>query len=250
MMGETVNLELSSKRVVVTGGTRGIGRAVVLGFAAAGATVHTCGHSESAAAESLRTELKAFGEGHVVDVADIGDRRAAAAFARRAAAALGGIDVLVNNAGVVSHSTVDSMDDAEWDRVLETNLGGTMAVTRAALPSLGAGASVVHVASAVASVGMVGRTHYTASKAAVVGFNRSLCKELGPRGVRSNVVAPGIIETDQATGLTPEIRARYEKLAALQRLGTAQDVADVVLFLGSDLSRFVSGQTIVVDGGI
>ena len=245
-----MDLDVSGKRVVLTGGTRGIGRATALAFAAAGAAVYTCGHTESAAAESLRTQLKEFGDGHVVDVADIGDRAAAAAFVRRAAGALGGIDVLVNNAGVVSHTTLDAMNDEEWDRILETNLGGTMAVTRAALPALSDGSSIVHVASAVATVGMVARTHYTASKAAVVGFNRSLCKEVGPRGVRSNVVAPGIIETDQAAGMTPEVRARYEKLAALQRLGTAEDVADVVLFLGSDLSRFVSGQTIVIDGGI
>jgi 3-oxoacyl-[acyl-carrier protein] reductase len=99
-------------------------------------------------------------------------------------------------------------------------------------------------------VGMVGRTHYTASKTGVIGFTRSLCKELGPRGIRANAVAPGIIETDQAAGLTPEQRARYSNLAALARLGAPEDIADVVLFLASDLSRFVSGVTMNVDGGI
>jgi 3-oxoacyl-[acyl-carrier protein] reductase len=242
-----VDTEVSAKRVVVTGGTRGIGRAVVLAFAANGARVYTCGRTESAAARGLREEL---GAGHTVDVADMADPAACRGFVDRAWETLGGIDVLVNNAGAVSHRTLVEMDDGEWDRILDTNLRGTMAVTRAALPALSDGAAIVHVASAVATVGMVGRTHYTASKAAVVGFNRSLCKEVGPRGIRTNVVAPGIIETDQAAGLTPEARKRYEQLAALQRLGTPEDVAGVVLFLASDRSRFVSGQTLVVDGGI
>jgi len=245
-----VDGDVRAKRVVVTGGTRGIGRAVVLAFAANGARVHTCGRTESSAAAGLREELAELGSGHVVDVADMADPAACRAFVDRAWHQLGGIDVLVNNAGAVSHRTLVEMDDEEWDRILDTNLRGTMAVTRAALPALSDGAAIVHVASAVASVGMVGRTHYTASKAAIVGFNRSLCKEVGPRGIRTNVVAPGIIETDQAAGLTPEARKRYEQLAALQRLGTPEDVAGVVLFLASDRSRFVSGQTLVVDGGI
>jgi NAD(P)-dependent dehydrogenase (short-subunit alcohol dehydrogenase family) len=97
---------------------------------------------------------------------------------------------------------------------------------------------------------MVGRTHYTASKAGVVGFNRSLCKEVGERGIRANVIAPGIIETDQVGGLSPEVRRRYEQLAALGRLGRPEDVAAAAVWLASDLSRFVSGTTVVVDGGI
>jgi 3-oxoacyl-[acyl-carrier protein] reductase len=242
-----MNGDVRGRRVVVTGGTRGIGRAVVLAFAAGGATVYTCGRTESAAAAGLRAEL---GPGHVVDVADMAHVEACRGFVERAVRQLGGIDVLVNNAGVVSHRTLAELDDDEWTRVLDTNLRGTMAVTRAALPALRDGASVVQVASAVATVGLAGRTHYTASKAAVVGFNRSLCKEVGPRGIRCNVVAPGIIDTDQAADLPPEVRKRYEQLAALQRLGTPEDVAAVILFLGSDLSRFVSGQTLVVDGGI
>ena len=112
------------------------------------------------------------------------------------------------------------------------------------------GASIVNVASGVAMVGMVGRVAYTASKAGVLGLTRSLCKELGPRGIRVNAIAPGIIETDQVSGLTAEQHSRYEKLAALSRLGQPEDVAGVVLFLASDLARFVSGATIYVDGGI
>jgi 3-oxoacyl-[acyl-carrier protein] reductase len=245
-----MSIELKGKRVLVTGGTRGIGRAIALTFAGEGATVHTCGRSEGDAAAALRTEFAELGGEHVVHVADVADPAQCRALVERTTGALGGIDILVNNAGVVSHRTLDELDGDEWSRVIDTNLRGTFEITRAALPAMGEGGSIVNIASAVATVGMVGRTHYTASKAAIFGFTRSLCKEAGPRGIRANVVAPGIIETDQASGLTGEVRKRYEALAALGRLGTPQDVADVVLFLGSDGARFVSGQTIVVDGGI
>jgi 3-oxoacyl-[acyl-carrier protein] reductase len=123
-------------------------------------------------------------------------------------------------------------------------------VIRELLDSMPEGTSIINVGSAVAMVGMVGRTAYTASKGGVLGFTRSLCKELGPRGIRVNAIAPGIIETHQVAGLTAEQRSRYEKLAALSRLGQPEDIAGVVLFLASDLSRFVSGATIYVDGGI
>jgi 3-oxoacyl-[acyl-carrier protein] reductase len=123
-------------------------------------------------------------------------------------------------------------------------------VTKSLVDAIPSGGSVINVTSAVAMRGMVGRTHYTASKTGVIGFTRSLCKELGPRNIRVNAIAPGIIETDQASGLTPEGRTRYASLAALARLGQPDDIADVAVFLASDLSRFVSGQVINVDGGI
>ncbi|MEV8635675.1 3-oxoacyl-ACP reductase family protein [Streptosporangium sp. NPDC051023] len=242
--------DLKGKRVLVTGGTRGIGRAIVLAFAAGGATVHTCGRTEGEAAAALRADLAGYGGDHAVHAADVAVPAQCRLLVAAATEALGGIDVLVNNAGVVSHHTLDDLDGDEWSRVIDTNLRGTFEVTKAALPSMGEGGSIINIASAVAMIGMVARTHYTASKAAIYGFTRSLCKEAGPRGIRANVVAPGIIETDQAAGLTGDVRKRYEALAALGRLGTPEDVADVVVFLAGDAARFVSGQTIVVDGGI
>jgi 3-oxoacyl-[acyl-carrier protein] reductase len=245
-----MDLNLHGKNVLVTGGTRGIGRAVVLGFARQGANVWTCYRTERPEVDSLRQELAAVGGDHHVEQADVGDPVQARELVARAVKALGGLDVIVHNAGVVSHATLADLEPSEWDRVLDVNLRAPYEITRAALPHLQAGASVISVASAVAAVGMAGRTHYTASKAAMIGFNRSLSRELGPKGVRVNAVAPGIIDTDQTSGLTPKVRARYENLAALGRLGTGQDVANTVLFLASDLAGFVAGQTLVVDGGI
>ncbi len=238
------------KRVLVTGGTRGIGRAIVLAFAESGARVYTCGRTQGPAQEELRRELAKWGDDHVVSTVDIARPGAGRELVEGAVSALDGLDVVVNNAGVVSHRTLDQLDGREWDRVLDTNLRAVYEVCRAAVPHLPSGGAIVNVSSAVAMLGMVARTHYTAAKAGMLGFTRSLCKEVGPRGIRANVVAPGIIDTDQTAGLPPATRERYEQLAALRRLGTPRDVADVVLFLASDRARFVSGQTIVVDGGI
>ena len=246
----TVDLGLRGKRALVTGGARGIGRAIALALAEQGASVAVCHAQSSAAAEELQTSLARLRNGSYVARADVADDDAVAALIRGVHDRLGGLDVLVNNAGVVSHRALEELERAEWQRVLDTNLTGMYLVTRAALPLLAPGASIVNIASAVALVGMRARTHYTASKAGVLGLTRSLCKELGGRQIRVNAICPGIIETDQVAGLTPEQRSRYASLAALNRLGQPSDVSEAVLFLASDLSRFVSGVTINVDGGI
>ena len=245
-----MNLDLSGKRALVTGGSRGIGRSIVLALAAQGASVAACYQRESEAVTSLAAELERLGnDSHVVQ-ADVSDAAAVARLAGDVRERFGRVDVLVNNAGVVSHATLDGMALEEWQRVLHVNLTGLFLVTQAVLDLIPAGGSVINVTSAVALRGMVGRTHYTASKAGIIGFTRSLCKELGPRDIRVNAIAPGIIETDQVSGLTPEGRARYGNLTALGRLGHPDEIAGVALFLASDLSRYVSGMTINVDGGI
>jgi NAD(P)-dependent dehydrogenase (short-subunit alcohol dehydrogenase family) len=245
-----IDLGLAGKKALVTGGSRGIGRAIVLALARSGASVAACYQRESDAVKSLGTELEGIGGGSHVVQADVSDEASVTRLAASVRERFGRLDVLVNNAGVVSHKTLADMDLAEWRRVIDTNLTSMYLVTRAVLDLIPKGGSVVNITSAVAMVGMVGRTHYTASKTGVIGFTRSLCKELGPRGIRANGIAPGIIETDQASGLTPEQRTRYANLAALARLGASEDIADVVLFFASDLSRFVSGVTLNVDGGI
>jgi 3-oxoacyl-[acyl-carrier protein] reductase len=245
-----MDLNLTGKRALVTGGSRGIGRGIVLALAEHGASVAAVYNRESEAVTSLASELERFGNNSHVVQADVSDEAAISRLISGVRERFGQIDILINNAGVVSHRTLDQLDLAEWRRVIDTNLTGLFLVTQGAVPSIPAGGSVINVTSAVALVGMVGRTHYTASKAGIIGFTRSLSKELGPKGIRENGIAPGIIETDQVSGLTPEQRTRYENLASLRRLGNAEDIAGVALFLASDLSRFVTGQTITVDGGI
>jgi NAD(P)-dependent dehydrogenase (short-subunit alcohol dehydrogenase family) len=246
----TVDLGLSGKRALVTGGNRGIGRAIALALSRQGASVAACYASDATAASELAAGFAANGDGSYVTRADVTDEASLAELLAGVRERFGGLDIVVNNAGVVSHRALGDLDRAEWQRVLDTNLTGMYLVTRAALPLMGAGGSIVNIASAVAMVGMPARAHYTASKAGVLGLTRSLCKELGPRGIRVNAIAPGIVETDQVAGLSDEQRARYAGLAALGRLGEPADVGDTVLFLASDLARFVSGVTINVDGGI
>jgi 3-oxoacyl-[acyl-carrier protein] reductase len=243
-------LDLRGRRVLVTGGSRGIGRAIALAFAQRGASGVVCHQRPSAAADSLREELAPHAGDWDVVQADVTDADSVGRLVAHAHRALGGIDVLVNNAGVVTHRGLDQMELSDWREVLDTNLTAMYLTSRACAATMGAGDCIINLTSAVAMVGMPGRTHYTASKAGVVGFTRSLAKELGPRGIRANAIAPGIIDTDQAAGLTPEQRERYGRLAALGRLGDPDDVAGAAIFLAGDGARFVSGITLNVDGGI
>lgn len=205
---------------------------------------------ESDAVRAASAELDRRGDGSALVQADVSEPAQIEALAETVRQRLGGLDLLVNNAGVVSHATLDELSIEEWHRVLNTNLTGMFLLTRAVSGLLGEGASIVNLTSGAAMVGIAGRVHYTASKAGVIGFTRSLAREMGPRGIRVNAIAPGIIDTDQAAHLTTELRERYARMAALGRLGRAEDVARVVLFLASDLSGFVSGAVVAVDGGI
>jgi NAD(P)-dependent dehydrogenase (short-subunit alcohol dehydrogenase family) len=245
-----LDLGLNGKRAIVTGGSRGIGRAIVLGLAQGGASVAACYSRESDDVARLRGELEEVGGDSYLAQADVSDPESAEAFVREAAERFGGVDILINNAGVVSHVMIEELEPDEWHRVLDVNLTAVYLITKAALPAMGEGASIVNITSAVAMRGMPARTHYISSKAGLIGLTRALCKEVGGRGIRVNALAPGIIETDQTAGLDEAGRARYSGLAALNRLGGPEEIAGVALFLASDLASFVSGVTLNVDGGI
>jgi 3-oxoacyl-[acyl-carrier protein] reductase len=245
-----LDLGLRDKRVLVTGGSRGIGRSVVLGLAGAGASVAACYNRESDDVERLRGELREIGGPSYLQRANVADEASVGSFVGEAGEKFGGLDVVINNAGVVSHAMLQDLAPDEWHRVIDTNLTAVYLVAKAALPLLSEGGSIVNVTSAVAMRGMPARTHYISSKAGLIGLTRALCKELGQRGIRVNAVAPGIIETDQTADLDEAGRKRYSGLAALNRLGQPDEIADAVLYLASDRASFISGVTLNVDGGI
>jgi len=249
-----MELQLAGRNALVTGGSRGLGRAIVLALARAGSNVLTCYRQESEAVESLTRELKETGGEHHVVRADVSRPEEIERLAEECRTRFGSLHTVVNNAGVISHVPFAELALDEWHRVVDTNLTAAFLVVQKTLPLLSRGASVVNIGSRAAAVGIPLRSHYTAAKAGMAGLTRSLCKELGPRGIRVNMVAPGMIETEEAAALSAADRekytAKYQQMFALGRFGRPDDVAGAVLFLASDLARYVTGETLHVDGGI
>ncbi|AJT61733.1 hypothetical protein T261_0040 [Streptomyces lydicus] len=241
---------LRGKRVLVTGGTKGIGRATTLAFARAGAWVLACHHSADEAAQSLSRELNDLGNRNRVVRADVTTRRDAKRLADTVRTEWQGLDILVNNVGVDGGVPFANITDAQWHRLLDHNVTAAYLVTQTLLELLANGASVVNVGSSVALRGRVNGVHYTASKAALIGFTRGLCKELGPRRIRVNTVAPGLTETEPGAGLPPQAVERIVGMTALGRICQPDDIAGAVLFLAGDTSRYISGVTLNVDGGV
>jgi len=249
-----MDLGLKGKKALVTGGVRGVGRGVVLALARAGVDVITCYRQDSELVASLERELKEIGGQHRVVRADLADPAQVADLLEEARTAFGRLDLVVNNAGAISHVPYGELPLDEWRRVIDTNLTAAHLVIQHALPILGEGASVISIGSKSSEVGIPLRAHYTATKAALRGLTRSLAKEFGAQGLRFNVLALGVIETEALEAMPAEqaamMRKRYSEKTALGRLGTPDEVAGAVLWLASDLSRYVTGATIHVDGGI
>lgn len=241
---------LSGRRVLVTGGTKGIGRATTLGFARAGAGVVATYRSDGANADELDAELAALGgkyrlvRSDVTVPADVDD------VVQICRETLGGLDVVVNNVGIDGHEPAATLSLDSWRHMLDTNLSGAHLVTQGCLGLLTAGASVINVSASVAQRGLAGKAHYTAAKAGLHGLTRSLAKEFGESGIRFNTIAPGLIETEPDAGLPAPVAERFRRLVPLGRLGTPEDVANVVLFLATDQAAYVHGALIAVDGGI
>ncbi|WP_067452452.1 SDR family NAD(P)-dependent oxidoreductase [Actinomadura macra] len=242
--------DLSGEHILVTGGSRGIGQAVVLALVRGGARVTASYVQDGEAIAALDKRLANLGADYQLVRADAAKASDVSALVERAHERFGGLAGIVNNAGVVSHRTIEDLEPAEWHRVLDVNLTGMYLTVQAALKWLEPGASIVNVTSAVAFRGMAGRVHYTAAKSGVTGLTRSLCKELGPRGIRVNGIAPGLVDTDQMTGVPQAARDRYAGMIALGRFADPEEVAGPVLFLLSDAARYVTGATLHVDGGI
>lgn len=243
--------ELLNQVAVVTGAGRGIGRAVALKFAGAGADV-VCVSRTAANAEAVATEVRALGRqawAHAVDVADTAAVTAAGAAILEQA---GRVDILVNNAGVTRDGLLMAMKDEDWDAVLNTNLKGAFAFTRAFSRALIRQRSgrVINVASVIGLRGNAGQCNYAASKAALIGFTKSVAREVASRGITVNALAPGFIETDMTGVLKPEIREAILKSVPMGCFGQPDDIANAALFLAGPGARYITGQVLVVDGGM
>ena len=245
-------MNLKGKVALVTGGSRGIGRAVSVRLAGAGAfVIVNFARNEEAARETLRLIGEAGGDGTIArfDVSD--DRESTDAIAALIKEK-GRIDILVNNAGESRDGLLVRMKDRDWDRVIDTNLKGAFHCCRAVAYTMmkQRGGRIVNVSSVVALSGNAGQANYSASKAGLVGLTKSLARELAPRAICVNAVAPGLIDTDMTSAMTEEQRESVLAGIPLSRLGTPDDVAGVVLFLASDEAGYITGQVIGVNGGL
>lgn len=238
---------LRGQVVLVTGANRGIGASIAAAAAAAGATLAVGYHHHTADAEAVRDRLRAGGATAEVFKADLADRDQARGLVNRVVEALGRVDGLVNNAGIMPTTPFLELSDEEWDAVMETDLGAVFATCQAALPGMlerGSGA-IVNIASRLAVVGMPGVVHYTAAKAGVIALTRSLAREFGQRGVRVNAVAPGVTNTAMGrTVMSGAVGERRRAELPLGRFAEPAEVADAVVFLLSDAASLFLGQTL------
>ncbi|HEX6599581.1 MAG TPA: 3-oxoacyl-[acyl-carrier-protein] reductase [Gemmatimonadaceae bacterium] len=243
-----MKIDLVGKSAIVTGSTRGIGRAIAESLSAAGARVAVVGRDQARAAEAAA----AIGNNARGFAADVSDPASVVALIEAVEKEFGQVDILVNNAGLTRDNILFRLKDDDWDTVLDANLRGAFVAIRAVARGMikRRWGRIINIASVVGITGNKGQANYAASKAGLIGLTKSVAKELGSRNVLVNAVAPGFIETDMTAAMTPEARAGLAGQIPLERLGTPQDIAGVVTFLASDQAAYITGQTIVVDGGM
>ena len=245
--------ELKEEKVVfVTGGSRGIGKEVATKFAENGYNIVINYVSDKTDVEALKNEWEEKGIKTLILKADVTKADEVDMVVKEAIEKFGKIDVLVNNAGITRDNLLMRMSEEEFDRVIETNLKGTFIVTKAVTKYMmkKRAGSIVNLSSVVGVAGNAGQCNYSASKAGVIGFTKSIAKELASRNIRANAVAPGFIETDMTAVLSDAVKEGIHNQIPLKRMGSAKEVADLIYFLGSEQSSYITGQVINVDGGM
>ena len=243
-----MNIDLKGKNALVTGSTRGIGRAIAESLSASGARVAVVGRDLSRAEEAA----SAIGNNAKGFAADVSDTAAVTKLVADVEAAFGSIEILVNNAGITRDNLVVRLKDEDWDAVLDANLRGAFGAIRAVSRGMmkRRGGRIINVASIVGIIGNKGQANYAASKGGLIALTKSVAKELASRNILVNAVAPGFIETEMTAAMTPEARTALGQQIPLERLGTVGDVASAVTFLASDHASYITGQVFVVDGGM
>lgn len=243
---------LDGKCALVTGASRGIGRAVALKLASEGAKVALNFAGNEAAAEAVKQEIEAAGGEAILVKANVADEMAVQEMVQKTTDAFGRIDILVNNAGITRDGLLARMKEEDWDAVLSTNLKGVFLATKAVAKVMmkQRAGRIVNMASVVGITGNAGQANYAAAKAGVIGFTKTIAKELASRGVTANAVAPGFIATDMTAVLSDKAKEAALTGIPLGRMGTPEDVSAAVLFLVSDQASYITGQVLNVDGGM
>jgi len=243
---------LENKTAIVTGATRGIGRAIAIRFAKEGCNVAFCGRSRGEKMIAVEQELAALGVKAKGYVADVADMEQAQAFVKEVLADFGRVDILVNNAGITDDSAVKRMTEEQMDRVMHTNLGSVFCMTKAIQPSMwkqGYG-SIVNIGSVVGIAGNYNQANYAASKAAIIGFSKSCAKEFAARNIRVNVVAPGFVETEMTAEVPEELMKTWCQRIPMRRPGTPDEVAQACVFLASDMCPYITSVVLPICGGM
>ena len=243
-----MKIDLTGRVALVTGSTRGIGRSIAETLAEAGARVAVAGR-DAAKAQDVAAGISAEARGFACDVSDVASVTALVAAVEEA---FGSLDILVNNAGLTRDNIMLRLKDDDWDAVIDANLRGAFASIRAATRGMmkRRWGRIINISSVVGLVGNKGQTNYAASKAGLIGLTKAVAKEFASRNILANAIAPGFIETDMTNAMTPEARAALIGSIPLERLGSPKDIASMVAFLASDHASYITGQVLVVDGGM